>query len=496
MDTNKGFDDFLSNMKNFNINAASEFLSNFSYDIKHSGNVIELLGMGLTNEYFKSRPDYFNFCEEQLLKLANNKEYQELIFDFLDIIEMDDSKLSSSILIAVTLLENTEDPNQVSLEYLLISTFNHLFEMDIENLKDNLLTIIQLLIKLKKYFLLQQSMLYYFARVASLVLKANIEPIEYLSLLSNIIYDPFYLLEFEFDEVNEKNELLHVASFFYLYFKSEMQWGPKIYNRFYVLDKCCNLAMSVYDDNNFGKSFGKLILSKFKNNEIPLHSLNKCHERFVLEAAHSAVYNEHLNVRKDSIDSLKIFMDKLCSDAQYVVLKYVFSKPLESCIKDQFIVKMKDLIILNLNSNNDLGYFQGIRLLQIFQLCCNISVKPGFSLQNNKDHILGAISLYYFLSINDIEKLNMGEEFSNATKQFVNIIQNAIDYSHEQLNSELRSLDDNVEKCKKGVGQLIIEGDCNPKFSKKEKRDILSQMNTTITLVQSNLNMLKSVLKN
>jgi len=494
MDTDKGFDDFLSNMKNFNINAASEFLSNFSYDIKHSGNIIELLGMGLTNEYFKSRPDYFNFCEEQLLKLANNKEYQELIFDFLDIIEIDDCKLSSSVLIVVTVLENTENPNIAALEGLLISTFNLLFKIDINNLKDILLTIIQLLIKLKKHFLLQQSMLYYFARVASLVLKANIEPIEYLNLLSNIIYDPFNLLEFEFDEVEEKNELLHVASFFYLYFKTEIQWGPKIYNRFYVLDKCCNLAMSVYDDNNFGKSFGKLILSKFKNNEIPLHSLNKCHERFVFEAAHSAMYNEHLNVRKDSIESLMIFMDKLCSDAQYVVLKYVFSKPLESCIKDQFIVKMKDLIILNLNSNNDLGYFQGIRLLEIIQLCCKISIEPRFSLQNNKEHILGAISLYYFLSVNDIEKLNMGEEFTYATKQFVNIIQNAIDYSHKQHNFELKSLNDNVEKREKGV-EKIIEGDCYPKFSTKKKRDILSQMNTTITLVQSNLNMLKSVIK-
>lgn len=493
MDVNKEFDDFLSSMKNFNINVASEFLSSINYDIKHAGDIIEQLGKGLTNEHFKSRPEYFKFCEEQLLKLANNEEYQELIFDFLDIIDMDDCKLSSSVLIVVTVLENTDNPNQASLEYLLMGTFNRLFEMDNTNLKDILPSIIQLLIKLKKHFILQQSILYYFARVAYLVLNANIEPVEYLNLLSNIIYDPFYLLEYEFDELEEKKELLYIASFFYLYYTTGMQWGPKIYNRFYILDKCCNLAMSVYEDNNFGKSFAKLILTKFKNNEIPLHSLNKCHENFLLEAAHCSMYNEILKVRKESIDSLMIFFDKLCNDAQYVVLKYAFSKPLESCIKDQFIVKMKNLIMLNLNSNHDLGYFQGIRLLEIIQLCCNISVKPGFDLPNNKEHILGAISLLYFLSGNDIEKLNMGEEFSNITKQFVDIIQNAIDYSHEQHNLELKKLNDNGSRVKSEAE--IIEDNFISKLSNNEKRDILSLMNTTIILVQTNLDMLKSIIK-
>lgn len=493
MDVNKEYDDFLSSMKNFNINVASQFLSNISYDIKLAGDVIELLGNGLTNEYFKNRPDYFNFCEEQLLKLAKNEEYQELIFDFLDIIEMDDCKLSSSVLIVVTVLENTKNPNRASLEYLLIGTFNRLFKMDNTNVKEILLTIIQLLIKLKKHFQLQQSILYYFARAAFLVLNNNIEPIEYLNLLSNIIYDPFYLLEYEFDELEEKEEVLYIASFFYLYFKTGMQWGPKIYNQFYVLDKCCNLAMSVFENNNFGKSFAKLIITKFKNNEIPLHSLNKRHELFLLEAAHSSVFNEHLNVRKESIESLMIFMDKLCSEAQYVVFKYVFTKPLESCIKDQFIVKLKNIIFLNLKSNHDLGYFQGLRLLNIIKLCCNISVKPGFYLQKYKDHILGTISLFYVLSGNDIEKLNMGEEFSNVIKEFVDIIQNAIDYSLEQHNFELKQLDDNVCKVK-GEG-VIIEDNFDSKLSNKEKRDLLSHMNITIILVQSNLDLLKSMIK-
>jgi len=494
MDVNKEFDDFLSSMENFNINVASEFLSNFSYDTDLAEDIIESLGKGLTNEYFKSRPDYFNFCEEQLLKLANNEEYQELIFDFLDIIEMDDCKLSSCVLIVVTVLENTENPNRASLEYLLIGTFDRLFEMDVTNLKEILPTILQLLIKLKKHFLLQQSILFYFARVAFLVLNTNIEPIEYLNLLSNIIYDPFYLLEYEFDEIEEKEEVLYIASFFYLYFKTGMQWGPKIYNQFYVLDKCCNLAMIVYEDNNFGKAFAKLILTKFKNNEIPLHSLNTHHEFFLSEATHSSMYNENLNIRKESMESLMVFIDKLCTDAQYVVFKHVFTKPFDSCIKEQFIVKMKNLIFLKLYSDQDLGCFQGIRLLNIIKLCCNISFKRGFYLQNNKEHILGAISLLYLLTVHDIEKLNMGEEFSNVTKQFVDVVQNVIDNSHEEHKIELKNLDSNV--CPVKVAEVIIEDNLNSnpnaKLSNEEKRDLLSQMNTNISLVQANLDLLKS----
>uniref|UniRef100_A0A2S2P8K6 Glomulin n=1 Tax=Schizaphis graminum TaxID=13262 RepID=A0A2S2P8K6_SCHGA len=487
MDVNKEFDNFRSSMKNFNINIASEFLNSASFNIKYAGEIIDVLGKGLTEENFKSRPDYFNFCEKQLLKMANNEEYQEVIFDFLDIIEMDDCKLSSSVLVAVTVLENTESPNRTSLEYLLISTFNNLNEMNVANLQEILLNIVQLLIKLKKHFQLEQSILHYFARIAFLVLRANIDPIEYLNLLSNIIYDPFYLLEYEFDE---KEEELYMASFFYLYFKTGIQWGPKIYNQFYVLEKCCNLAMSVFDNNNFGKSFAKLILTKFKNNEIPLHSLNKYHESFLLEAAHSSVYNEHLNVRKESIESLMIFLDKLSIDAQYVVLKSAFSKPLESCIKDQLIIKLKDLIILKLKSNQVLGYFQGTRLLELIQLCCNIPDTPGCNIENIKEHILSAISLIYFLSINNNEKLNLGEEFSNKTKQFVNKIQNTIDNAREQHNFEQKVLDDKIViESKIEVNNLDYS-----KLSKDEKRNILSRIYTTITLVQLNLDMLKSII--
>ncbi|XP_025204957.1 uncharacterized protein LOC112601509 isoform X2 [Melanaphis sacchari] len=362
--------------------------------------------------------------------------------------------------------------------------------MDVTNLREILLSIIRLLIKLKKHFQLEQSLLHYFARIAFLVLRANIDPIEYLNLLSSIIYDPFYLLEFEFDE---KEQELHMASFFYLYFKTGIQWGPKIYNQFYVLEKCCNLAMSVYDNNNFGKSFAKLILSKFKNNEIPLHSLNKYHESFLLEAAHSSVYNEHLNIRKESIESLMIFLDKLSTDAQYVVLKYAFLKPLESSIKDQLIIKMKNLIILKLKSNQALRYFQGITLLELIQLCCNIPEKPGCYIENNKEHILGAISLMYFLSINNNEKLNLGEEFLNQTKQFVNKIQNTIHHAREQHNFEQKVLDGEIVTEKNNIMQVN-----NLNFSdlsKNEKRDILSRIYTTITLVQSNLNLLKSIIK-
>jgi len=205
------------------------------------------------------------------------------------------------------------------------------------------------------------------------------------------------------------------------------------------------------------------------------------------------MYNELMEVRKESIESLMIFVDKLCNDAQYVVLKYAFSKLLDSCIIEQFIVKMKNLIMLNLKSNHDLGCFQGIRLLEIIQLCSNISVKPGFNLPDNKEYVLSAISLFYFLSKNGIDKLNMGEEFSNVTKQFVDIVQNAIDYSHEQQNLELKILDDNDFR-EKSEGE-IIQGSSIPKLSKNEKQSLLSHMNTTIILVQTNLDMLKSIIE-
>jgi len=488
MDAITEYDIFLSSMENFNINVASKLLSKTSFNL-NAGDVIEQLGKGLTEDNFIKRPDYFNFCEEQLFKMANNEEYQELIFDFLDIIEMHDSKLSSSVLIAVTVLENTENPNLTSLEYLMISTSNILNEMDITNLKENLLNIVQLLLKLKKHFQREQSILYYFTRFAFLVLRANIDPIEYLNLLSNIIYDPFHLLEIEFDE---KKEELCMASFFYLYFKTGMQWGPKIYNQFYIFYKCCNLAMSVFNDNNFGKSFTELILTKFKNNEIPLHLLNEHHEYFILEAAHSSMFTEDYDVRKISLELLMIFLDKLSTDAQYVVLKHAFLKPLESAIKDQLIVKMKNLIILKLKSNHVLGCFQGIRLLELVQLCCNIPDKPGFCIENSVEQILGAISLLFFLSINKNEKLNMGKEFSNHTKQFVNKIQNTINQALEQHTLEQKVLDGKIVVEETDI--LVNDLDYS-QLTKTEKRDILAQIYNNITLVQARLDMLKNCIK-
>lgn len=488
MDAITEYEIFLSSMENFNINVASNILSKTSFNL-NAGDVIEQLGKGLTEDNLKNRPDYFNFCEEQLFKMANNEEYQELIFDFLDIIDMYDSKLSSSVLIAVTVLENTENPNLTSLEYLMISTFNILKKMDVTNLKENLLNIVQLLLKLKKHFQREQSIIHYFARFAFLVLRANIDPIEYLNLLSNIIYDPFYLLEIEFDK---KKEELYMASFFYLYFKTGMQWGPKIYNQFYILYKCCNLAMSVFDDKNFGKSFTELILTKFKNNEIPLHLLNKHHECFILEAAHSSVFTADYDVRKVSLELLMIFLDKLSTDAQYVALKHAFLKPLESAVKDQLIVKMKNLIILKLKSNHVLGYFQGIRLLELVQLCCNIPDKPVCYIENNKDQILGALSLLFFLSIDKNEKLNIGKEFLNQTKQFVNKIQNAINQALEEHTFEQQILDGKivVEETKLQVNDLDYS-----KLSINEKRDILSRIYNNITLVQTRLDMLKNSIK-
>jgi len=491
MDAITEYDIFLSSMENFNINVASEMLSKTSFNF-NAGDVIEQLGKGLTEDNFKKRPDYFNFCEEQLFKMANNEEYQEFIFDFLDIIEMYDSKLSSSVLIVVTVLENTENPNLISLEYLMISTFNILDKMDIINLKENLLNIVQLLLKLKKHFQHEQSILHYFARFAFLVIRANIDPIEYLNLLSNIIYDPFYLLEIEFDK---KEEELYIASFFYLYFKTGMQWGPKIYNHFYVLYKCSNLALSVFDHDTFGKSFTELMLTKFKNNEIPLHLLNKHHEYFISVATYSSVYVEDYDVRKISLELLMIFLDKLSTDAQYVVLKHAFLKPLESAVKDQLIVKMKNIIILKLKSNHVLGCFQGIRLLELVQLCCNIPDTHGFYIESNKEHILGAISLLFFLSIYKNEKLNMDnmdKEFSNHTKQFLNKIQNLINKAHEQHTFEEQVLDSKivVEETK-----LQVNDENYAKLSKNGKRDILAQVYRNIILVQTRLDMLKNCIK-
>lgn len=485
MDYEKELDDLQTCLENFNTNVASELLSDTHFVTYHAGDIIPILGNGLTESNFNSRPDYFNFCEEQLLKMAQNEAHQENAFEFLELIEVEDCKLSSSVLIAVTVLENTENPNSVCLEYLLKYTFNNLNEIDDTRLKDILPIIIKHLMKLNKHFQNERPLLYYFARVAFLVLRAKIEPTEYIKILSDIINDPFYLLEQELEGIEEN---LYLASFYYLYFKTEMLWGPKIYNQFYILEKCSHLALSVVEDNNFGKSFTKLILSKYKDNEIPLYFLNKCHEEFFVEAAHSALFNDDLKVRKDSIELLMIYMDKLCCDAQYIVLKHIFLKPLDSCIKEQMIVKMKNLILSKLKLNQDLGYFQGVRLLELIELCCNIPDGPKCQVVKNKEHILSAITLLYLFYKSVDKRLNLDKGFSNFVKQFTKDVQSAIDYTNEQYEIESKRLDNKDFKDDKTEKIMNL-----PKFSKSEKREMLSQYNVTTTLIQSHLNLFDTI---
>lgn len=486
MDYNKEFDELQSCMKNFNIKIASELLCNTNFITTKAGEIIALLGTELTEDNFKNSLYYFNFCEEQLLKIARTGDCDCIVYDFLDLINIHTVKLSSSVLAAITILENAECPDRVCLEYLLITTFNHLTEINNNDLKDILPCIIKHLIKLNGHFQHEQSILYYFCRVAFLVLRANIDPIEYLDLLSNIFIDPFCLLEYEFDEIKEKT---YVASFYYLYFKTEMFWGPKIYSRFYVLKKCSHLAISVFENNIFGKHFAKLMLSKYKDNEIPLYFLNKCHETFLDEAAKSSMYNDQLDIRKESIDTLKEYMNKLCSDAQYIVFKYIFTKWMVSAIKGEMIISMKNIILLKIHSKQDLGYFQGVRLLEMVQICCdNIPDRPTCHLVDSKEYILAIITFMCVLFKYSTEVLNMGKAFMIQAVQFEKTVQNSIDNINEQYNIECYKLDNNITDDEKDN----IMG--YPKLSEHEKRDMLSKINTTANMVQLNLDFLKEII--
>lgn len=492
MDSNKEFDDLQSCMKNFNTSEASEMLSDTGFITKHSGDIIHLLGEGLTEENFKNKPDYFNFCEEQLLKIARSGNCQEIFIDLLELIDTNDCMLSSSVLAVVTLLENTESPSILFLEYLLHSTFSSLNEMDETRLKEILMSVVQHLSKLKKHFQHQQSVLYYFARVAFLVLRANIDPIAYVNALSNVINDPFCLLEIEFEEQEER---LYMASFFYLYFKTEMSWGPKVYNHFYVLEKCSRLALSVFQNNDFGKSFAKMILTKFEDNEIPLHALNACHEEFCMEAAQSSMYQEQTDIRKISIDSLVIFVRKLSVDAQYVTLRRLFSSPIDSCVKSQLVITMKDLVLSKMRSNQDLGDFRGARLLEIIRLCCSIPDGPKCHVIENQSLVLATITLVHgmhgFLTAEHHSgfrrMLNMGVEFHDHAKQFVKTVQSAIDCTSELCEIESKKLDGGVE---------CVQNEVIPDFPDEKKRETLSAYNTYIRLMQTHLNMLKEAVEN
>lgn len=485
MDYNKEFDELQTSMENFSLNLASKLLLNADFISNNAGDIISLLGNQLTEENFENRPDHFNFCEAQIHKISQTKD---VFFDVLDLIGMDNCKLSSTVLAAVTILENRESVGRVYLEYLLAYTFKSLIKMDETKLKDTLPNILELLIRINRHFQQEQSILYYFARVSFLVLRVEVDPVEYLNILSNIIKNPFYLLELEFEEIEEKT---YLASFFYLYFKTGMIWGPKIYNQFYVLSKCSNLALSVFENDSFGKSFAKLILSKFKDNEIPLHLLNESHEEFVVEACQSSVYNEQLTVRKESFEALNIYMNKLCGDAQYIVFKYTFSKEIDTLIRAELIIRMKELVLLKIKSNQGLGFFQGVRLLEMIQLCCNIPDGPECNIVRDKEYILAVISvLYIFNSYND-KVLNMGEKFIYDVKKFVNTVQSAIEYTNEQYLLECKKLKNKDNK----YDDEVENPQDQPELSENEKKDLLSQFNTTTTLVQLNLDMIKEFIK-
>lgn len=486
MDYNKEFNDFQTCMKNYNINVASTLLANDKFISYNAAKIIQLLGTELTEDNFRNRPNYFNFCEEVLLKMARTEAIRdyEMIYEFLELIDMNNCKLSSSVLAAVTILENMECPRLVHLEYLLYSTFNHLNEMDEENLKDILLITINYLNKLNRHFQKHPSILYYFTRVAFLVLRANIDPIEYLNILSNIIYDPFCLLEHDF-ELNE--DKLNLVSFLLLYFKTGILWGPKIYNRLYILEKCSYLALSVYTNTEIGKSFAYLIFTKYKDNEIPLHLLNELHKDFFINASNNSIYNDNMNERKKSITTLMIYINKLCTDAQYIFFKNIFSYSIESCIKAELIIKMNHIIFLKIKLNQDLGYFQGVRLLELVKLCCTMPNGQKFDVLKHKEYVLSATSLMYVLYAHNGKELQMGQAFLDETIKFVETIQGAIDNTNAMIELESTKIvcKDNEKKTKQNISKL----------SENEERDLISQCSTSMILAQSNLNLIKNIIK-
>lgn len=487
MDIQKQLDDAL---KKFNENLSSEFLLDPNFIRNNPGTIPEIiliLGKGLTKDTFESNPDFFCYCEKQLLEIAQLETHEQYIFDFLELIDDTNCKLSSSVLITVTSLQKMESPNPIYLEYLLLNTFNRLNEMDDKHLTEILPCILKHLIKINKHFQHDQSLLYYFARVSFFVLRTKMDPVDYVKILSSIINDPFSLLELEFEEIEEN---LYLASFFYLYFKTEILWGPKIYNQYYILEKCLHLALSVFNDNNFGKYFTKFILIKYKDNQIPLYFLNKCHENFIMEAAHCSIHNDQLHIRRESIESLLIYMDKLCSDAQYIVFKHIFLSPIGSCVKAQMIVKLKDLILLKIKIDQELGYFQGVRLLELLKLCCNIRGGSRCHIVENKEHILAAISFMVILyKYNYCYNLMLDIHFINYIKKFIENIQNAINYTNEEYEVENQKLTDTNHK-------EIIEVDLNlPEYSKTEKHEMLTRYNMTTRLVQMHLNIIIKYIK-
>ncbi|XP_050429207.1 uncharacterized protein LOC126838650 isoform X2 [Adelges cooleyi] len=496
MDYSKEFDDLQTYLKNDELARAKTLLDqNTNFTKYHADGIIHLLSKELTETNYIEKRKLFNFCEVHLHSMAENIDLQENVFDFIELIDLRDCKLSSTVSIAITVLNTMENPNLVCLEYLLSSTFNHLNEMDSIRLENNLLHVISMLTKLEKHINNQLSALFYFVKMSYLFLRTNIDPITFLDTTRNLLSDPFYLLEYEFEQTEERIlENKCMASFFYLYLKNGILWNPKVYSRFYILEKLSNLAMSVFEDDRFGKSFTKLILTKYKENEIPLHSLNKHHEEFFMEAAHTSLYNLTLDVRKDSFESLMLFIDKLCSEAQYIVFRRVFTKLIDSGLKAELVIKMKQLLFSKIKNQEDSQYFKGKRLLEMVQLCCNIPYGPECDVINNKEHVLAAITLAYVLYGYNGDGLCMDKPFLNYLDVFVSVVQNAIDYSAVQYKLESIKLN-NPGNCKEDTISVQVQNENLPIPSLNEKRKMLSQYNTTIKLIQSNLDLLKGIIK-
>lgn len=75
MDYNKEFDELQSCMKNFDIKIASKLFCNKDLIKTKAEEIISLLGLELTEDNFQNNRNYFNFCEEQLLKIAQTGDY-------------------------------------------------------------------------------------------------------------------------------------------------------------------------------------------------------------------------------------------------------------------------------------------------------------------------------------------------------------------------------------------------------------------------------------
>jgi len=491
MDYNKQFDALQESMKNFNINVALDMsmspLCDTDFIINKCSEIIELFGNELTIDNFKKKHTYFNFLDQQLLIMAQSKDCESMIFDFVDLINFENCKMTSAVLIAVTAIENTEEPpNRECLKHFLSSIFDKLIKMNDSDLQNILPIILKHLLKIKIQLQKHLTVLYYFARISYFVLRVNFDPIEFIDICSNIIYDPYLLLEFEFDDTDADIEYL--ASFYYLYFKTEKTWGPKVYNPFYILEKCLDLALPVFKNDSFGKTFVKMILSKFDDDTIQLYMLKDIHKTFVHEVAHSSMYDEECHVRKESIETLTMYMDKLCSEPQYVVFRHIFRK-LDYSIKAELIIKMKDVICLKITSNQSLGYFQGNGLLELINTCCIIPDGSKCHVVDNKEYILAVITVIYVLYKHHDTVLDMGKPYVDKAKEFVQTVQSAIDNLKKEYQEEAIILNNKKYNQVNHFPEYL-------QMTISNKKHMLTNSNNAIAAVQMQLNLLKDNLYN